>query len=252
MTMFAERIDRETWSSTRGRADAPTGCREGLDPELRRRDGVWAEKTTAANERITLFVAFNYGKAEIVDAARTFSGETEEEFRRRPLRDRHVTYPDFDTHEAELRISNYRSAGAVIELRFATSLHGLLAEAAVASLDEYEARKRRFGAQAAHGGHAPGAPASGPTTDARGRRAPTDRGRRPGAAYPVRGPGDPVRLLHRHPGAARSMPWVYSCWVWWPCTSCTCLLGRASSAALAGFITLAALLVACSTASLAT
>ena len=30
----------------------------------------WAEETTAANERITLFVAFNYGgRAEIVDAA---------------------------------------------------------------------------------------------------------------------------------------------------------------------------------------
>ena len=35
----------------------------------------WAEELTAGNERITLFVAFNYGgRAEIVDAARTFSG----------------------------------------------------------------------------------------------------------------------------------------------------------------------------------
>ena len=31
----------------------------------------WAEGKTAANERITLFVAFNYGgRAEILDAAR--------------------------------------------------------------------------------------------------------------------------------------------------------------------------------------
>ena len=38
----------------------------------------WAEELTRGNERITLFVAFNYGgRAEIVDAARTFSGETE-------------------------------------------------------------------------------------------------------------------------------------------------------------------------------
>ena len=34
----------------------------------------WAEELTAANDRITLFVAFNYGgRAEIVDAARTFT-----------------------------------------------------------------------------------------------------------------------------------------------------------------------------------
>ena len=42
----------------------------------------WAEQLTADNTRITLFVAFNYGgRAEIVDAARTFTGETDEEFR---------------------------------------------------------------------------------------------------------------------------------------------------------------------------
>ena len=35
----------------------------------------WAEELTADNTRITLFVAFNYGgRAEIVDAARTFTG----------------------------------------------------------------------------------------------------------------------------------------------------------------------------------
>ena len=34
----------------------------------------WAEEKTAANDRITLFVAFNYGgRAEIVDAARAFT-----------------------------------------------------------------------------------------------------------------------------------------------------------------------------------
>lgn len=40
-----------------------------------------AESLTAANSRITLFIPFNYGgRAEIVDAARRFSGRTEEEF----------------------------------------------------------------------------------------------------------------------------------------------------------------------------
>ena len=68
----------------------------------------WAEEKTAANERITLFVAFNYGgRAEIVDAARTFTGETEEDFRR------HLYAPDMHDPDllirtsGELRISNY-------------------------------------------------------------------------------------------------------------------------------------------------
>ncbi len=42
----------------------------------------WAEGVTAGNDRITLFVPFNYGgRAEIVRAARAFDGTTEEEFR---------------------------------------------------------------------------------------------------------------------------------------------------------------------------
>ena len=42
----------------------------------------WAEELTAANERITLFVPFNYGgRAEILRAARAFTGTSEEEFR---------------------------------------------------------------------------------------------------------------------------------------------------------------------------
>ena len=55
-----------------------------------RRDGVaaalleqmdWAEEETAADERITLFVAFNYGgRAEILDAAERYEGGGEEEF----------------------------------------------------------------------------------------------------------------------------------------------------------------------------
>jgi undecaprenyl diphosphate synthase len=42
----------------------------------------WAEELTAGNERVTLFVPFNYGgRAEIVKAARAFNGTSEEEFR---------------------------------------------------------------------------------------------------------------------------------------------------------------------------
>jgi undecaprenyl diphosphate synthase len=42
----------------------------------------WAEEVTADNDRITLYVPFNYGgRAEIVRAAQTFAGTSEEEFR---------------------------------------------------------------------------------------------------------------------------------------------------------------------------
>lgn len=68
----------------------------------------WAEHLTANNDRVTFFVPFNYGgRAEIVDAARTFTGTTEEEFRR------HLYAPDMHYPEVvirtggEQRISNY-------------------------------------------------------------------------------------------------------------------------------------------------
>ena len=52
----------------------------------------WAEELTDANERITLYIAFNYGgRAEIVDAARRFTGTTEEEFRAACTRPRCTT-----------------------------------------------------------------------------------------------------------------------------------------------------------------
>ena len=106
------------------------------------------EATTAANDRITLFVAFNYGgRAEIVDAARTFTGETEEEFRR------HLYAPDMHDPDllirtsGELRISNYLLWQlAYSEFVFRDELWpDFSREAFEASLDEYAARRRRFG-----------------------------------------------------------------------------------------------------------
>jgi undecaprenyl diphosphate synthase len=42
----------------------------------------WAEELTASNRGITLCIAFDYGgRAEIIDAARCFQSQTEEEFR---------------------------------------------------------------------------------------------------------------------------------------------------------------------------
>lgn len=68
----------------------------------------WAEATTAENERITFFIPFNYGgRTEILDAARSFSKETEEDFRQ------HLYAPDMHDPEllirtgGERRLSNY-------------------------------------------------------------------------------------------------------------------------------------------------
>jgi undecaprenyl diphosphate synthase len=108
----------------------------------------WAEEKTAGNTRITLFVAFNYGgRAEIVDAARTFSGTTEEEFRT------HLYAPEMHDPDliirtsGEQRISNYLLwQGAYSEFVFREELWPDFGrEAFEASLEEYEARRRRFG-----------------------------------------------------------------------------------------------------------
>jgi undecaprenyl diphosphate synthase len=148
MAMFAERIDRETPElDEEGVRMRFIGRREGLDAELRRRID-WAEEKTGQNERITLFVAFNYGgRAEIVDAARSFQGETEEEFRR------HLYAPDMHDPDllirtsGELRISNYLLWQlAYAEFVFRDELWpDFSREAFEASLEEYAARGRRFG-----------------------------------------------------------------------------------------------------------
>jgi undecaprenyl diphosphate synthase len=150
MAMFARRIDSETPElDEQGVRMRFVGRREGLDPELQRRMD-WAEEKTAGNTRITLFVAFNYGgRAEIVDAARTFHGETEEEFRR------HLYAPDMHDPDllirtsGELRISNYLLWQlAYAEFVFRDELWPDFSRAAFeASLDEYAARRRRFGAR---------------------------------------------------------------------------------------------------------
>ena len=150
MAMFAERIDRETPElDEEGVRMRFVGRREGLGAGLVRRMD-WAERTTAENERITLFVAFNYGgRAEIVDAARSFQGETEEEFRR------HLYAPDMHDPDllirtsGERRISNYLLWQlAYAEFVFRDELWpDFSREAFVASLEEYAARGRRFGAR---------------------------------------------------------------------------------------------------------
>jgi undecaprenyl diphosphate synthase len=150
MEMFGERIDRETPElHDEGVRMRFIGRRERVPADLVRRMD-WAEQFTAENKRITLFVAFNYGgRAEIVDAARSFSGETEREFRQ------HLYAPDMHDPDllirtsGEQRISNYLLwQCAYSEFVFRDELWpDFTREAFEASLEEYASRQRRFGAR---------------------------------------------------------------------------------------------------------
>jgi undecaprenyl diphosphate synthase len=151
MGMFAERIDAETPElDAEGVRMRFIGRREGVAPELVERME-WAEAKTAGNERISLFVAFNYGgRAEIVDAARSFEGGSEEEFRQ------HLYAPEMHDPDllirtsGEQRISNYLLwQCAYSELVFREELWPDFGrEAFEQSLAEFEARARRFGRRA--------------------------------------------------------------------------------------------------------
>jgi undecaprenyl diphosphate synthase len=148
MAMMGERILGETPElDEEGVRMRFIGRREGVASELVERME-WAEAETAANERITLFIAFNYGgRAEIVDAARAFQGGSEEEFRR------HLYAPDMHDPDllirtsGEQRISNYLLwQCAYSELVFAEELWPDFDRAAFErSLAEFTERKRRFG-----------------------------------------------------------------------------------------------------------
>jgi undecaprenyl diphosphate synthase len=150
MAMFAELIESETPElDEEGVRMRFIGRREGVSDELRRQMA-WAEEKTAGNDRMILFVAFNYGgRAEIVDAAARYDGGGEEAFARL-LYAPEMTDPDVLIRTSgERRLSNYLLwQSAYSELVFSDKLwpdfdkHDL-----AAALDEYEARQRRFGAR---------------------------------------------------------------------------------------------------------
>ncbi|MBV9336689.1 MAG: di-trans,poly-cis-decaprenylcistransferase [Solirubrobacterales bacterium] len=170
LTVFS--FSTENWSRPRGEVEGLMAMMarrlEAETPELhdegvrmrfigRRRDPVapalieqmaWAEELTRRNSRITLFVAFNYGgRAEIVDAARTFTSGSEDEFRA------HLYAPDMHDPDliirtsGEQRISNYLLwQGAYAELVFRDELWpDFSREALEQSLEDFTARSRRFG-----------------------------------------------------------------------------------------------------------
>jgi undecaprenyl diphosphate synthase len=151
MRMFSERIQGETPElHEEGVRMRFIGRREGIDPRLLEQMDE-AESLTAGNTQITFFIAFNYGgRAEIVDAARSFEGGDEEDFRR------HLYAPDMHDPEllirtsGEQRISNYLLwQCAYSEFVFRDELWpDFSREAFAESLAEYGARDRRFGKRA--------------------------------------------------------------------------------------------------------
>jgi len=148
MRLFSERILAET----------PELRDEGVKMRfIGRRDRVagalleqmdWAERETAAGDRITLYVAFNYGgRAEILDAATRFAGGNEEDFRRL-LYAPEMHDPDLVIRTSgEQRMSNYLLwQSAYSELVFRDELWpDFTRESFEASLAEFERRRRRFG-----------------------------------------------------------------------------------------------------------
>jgi len=148
MRMFADRLDNETPElDAEGVRMRFVGRREGVAPELLERMDA-AEARTAHNDRITFFIAFNYGgRAEIVDAAARFEGGTEEDFAKL-LYAPEMHDPDLVIRTSgEVRLSNFLMwQSAYSELVFRDELWPDFDRAAfAAALDEFAARKRRFG-----------------------------------------------------------------------------------------------------------
>jgi undecaprenyl diphosphate synthase len=148
MTMFSRRISTETPElHAEGVRMRFMGRREGL-PEALVEQMSWAEALTDANDRITLFVAFNYGgRAEILDAATRYQGDGEEEFRA-CLYAPEMHDPDLIIRTSgERRLSNYLLwQSAYSELIFRDELWpDFTREALEESLAEFAARRRRFG-----------------------------------------------------------------------------------------------------------
>ncbi len=149
MQMMRRRIEQETPElHEEGVRMRFVGRRsDPVPPELIERME-WAEELTAANARITLFVAFNYGgRAEILDAARTFTGGDEDEFRA------HLYAPEMHDPDLIIRTSGERRSsnfllwqGHYSELVFRDELWpDFSREAFEQSLEEFAARGRRFG-----------------------------------------------------------------------------------------------------------
>jgi len=148
MRMFSRRIKNETPElRDEGVRMRFIGQRERVSSSLLRQMD-WAEEQTAHNDRITLYVAFNYGgRAEILDAAREFSGGDEDDFRAL-LYAPEMHDPDLIIRTSgEQRLSNYLLwQSAYSELVFRDELWpDFTREAFEQSLAQYAGRRRRYG-----------------------------------------------------------------------------------------------------------
>ncbi|MEY2442383.1 MAG: undecaprenyl diphosphate synthase [bacterium] len=148
MAMFAERIVEETPElHEQGVRMRFIGRRGGVEQALLEQMD-WAEALTRGNDRITLYVAFNYGgRAEIVDAARRFADGDEADFQAL-LYAPEMHDPDIIIRTSgEQRLSNYLMwQSAYSELVFRDELWPDFDRAAFeACLAEFSARRRRFG-----------------------------------------------------------------------------------------------------------
>ncbi len=148
MRMFSRRIKGETPDlREEGVRLRFIGRREGISAALGRQMD-WAEEQTAENDKITLFVAFNYGgRAEILDAATRFEGGGEDEFRAL-LYAPEMHDPDLIIRTSgEQRLSNFLIwQSAYSELVFRDELWpDFSRQAFEESLAQYAGRRRRYG-----------------------------------------------------------------------------------------------------------
>jgi undecaprenyl diphosphate synthase len=151
MDLFVEMIESQVPDMhERGARVRFIGRRSGVSEELLARIEA-AETLTAANERMTLYIAFNYGgRAELVDAAAAAAaaGEVSE-----ASLAAHLYAPEMHDPEllirtsGEQRISNFLLwQCAYAELYFSDKLWPDFDEADLdAALAEYARRQRRFG-----------------------------------------------------------------------------------------------------------
>lgn len=148
MEMFAERISSETPElSAEGVRMRFIGRRDRIGATLLERIE-WAEAETAANDLLTLFIAFDYGsRAEIVDAAARYDGGGEDQFAKL-LYAPEMHEPDLLIRTGgDLRVSNYLLwQCAYSELVFRDEMWPEFGrEAFRDSLSQFATRQRRFG-----------------------------------------------------------------------------------------------------------
>jgi undecaprenyl diphosphate synthase len=150
MAMFAELIESETPElDEEGVRMVFIGRRDEVSEDLREKMG-WAEDKTRGNDRMKLFVAFNYGgRGEIIDAAERYRGGGEEEFAKLlyapDMRDPDVLIRT----SGEMRVSNFLLwQTAYSELYFADVLWpDFDEEHLVAAIEDVAGRDRRYGAR---------------------------------------------------------------------------------------------------------